>query len=67
MAARHYGYALLEPVHDLTKSSLINGKDDHVQTGRELSLAVFPKATALLNPSKGTLDYPTFGGYRKHM
>ena len=34
---------------------------DELEAGVELSLTVFPEATAFLNPGEGTLHDPTFG------
>src|ERR1700683_2252875 len=34
---------------------------DELEAGVELAFAIFPEATALLNPGEGTLDDPTFG------
>ena len=38
---------------------------DELQTGIEMSLAVFPQSPVLVQPGKAALDYPALGDYRK--
>lgn len=40
---------------------------DELEAGIELSLAIFPKSSAFLKPSKGALDDPALGNNGKGM